>query len=82
MNQEYDVIVVRAGPMYIYRTGTWQRGRIQAFFWWIWERTIDHRNCPARTLNRCVGCRFVQHREAAGRAQALFPMVSCRFQKR
>lgn len=57
MNQEYDVIVVGAGPAGIFTALELEQKRPNTSVLLVdMGRTIDHRNCPARTLNRCVGC--------------------------
>ena len=57
MNQEYDVIVVGAGPAGIFTALELAQKRPNTSILLVdMGRTIDHRNCPARTLNRCVGC--------------------------
>ena len=57
MNQEYDVIVVGAGPAGIFTALELEQKRPNTSILLVdMGRTIDHRSCPARTLNRCVGC--------------------------
>ena len=57
MNQEYDVIIVGAGPAGIFTALELKEKKPNAKVLMVdMGRTIDHRSCPARTLNRCVGC--------------------------
>ena len=57
MNQEYDVIVVGRAPLvYLPHWNLPSKRANTSILLVDMGRTIDHRNCPARTLNRCVRC--------------------------